>query len=520
MGDEEMVRKTQLIAIICIVLVAMLSACGKNSGGNDGNAPGSANETGTSTSGKKDEPTVELTMAFLSGVPEPPDLQLVQEELNKILKEKINATVKMMPISGGDYVQKMNLMLQSGEKLDLMVTGLGLGYYAQAAKGQLTPLDELIDKYGQGLKEQVGQDYLDGSRAADGRIYTIPTLREFAGKTGFVMRKDLLDKYGVDVSAIKTLDDLEPVLKTFKDNNSGVAPIVPEGPGAGIYGVGIDVLFDPLGDGLGVLPNYGQDLKVVNMYETKEYVDWVKRLRDWYQKGYILKDAATNKEYPNDLLKASRGFGYFTGIKPGIEEQVSRGNGMPMTAASFGKALTTTSYIVNISWSIARQSKSPEKAMEFLNLLYSDPEVVNLINYGIEGKHYVKVSDNVIKFPDGVDAATHPYNFNLGWEFGNQFLTYVMEGNDPEIWNKLRKFNSEAMRSKAIGFVVDVESIKTEIASVQNVVDQYKSSLGTGSVDPEKYLPEFIEKLKDAGIDKIVGEKQRQLDAWIAKQKQ
>jgi len=38
----------------------------------------------------------------------------------------------------------------------------------------------------------------------------------------------------------------------------------------------------------------------------------------------------------------------------------------------------------------------------------------------------------------------------------------------------------------------------------------------TGSVDPESKLPEFIEKLKVAGIDKIIEEKQNQLDEWVA----
>ncbi len=40
--------------------------------------------------------------------------------------------------------------------------------------------------------------------------------------------------------------------------------------------------------------------------------------------------------------------------------------------------------------------------------------------------------------------------------------------------------------------------------------------LGTGAVDPEIYLPEFIRQLKEAGIDAIVAEKQAQLDSWLA----
>ncbi|MNY51174.1 hypothetical protein D3C86_1867400 [compost metagenome] len=60
----------------------------------------------------------------------------------------------------------------------------------------------------------------------------------------------------------------------------------------------------------------------------------------------------------------------------------------------------------------------------------------------------------------------------------------------------------------------DASPVKTEFAAVTNVITQYKLPLETGSVDTDKILPEFITKLKSAGIDKIIVEKQRQLDAW------
>ncbi|MOA60671.1 hypothetical protein D3C78_1856060 [compost metagenome] len=65
-----------------------------------------------------------------------------------------------------------------------------------------------------------------------------------------------------------------------------------------------------------------------------------------------------------------------------------------------------------------------------------------------------------------------------------------------------------------MGFTMNPESVKTEIAAISNVIAQYYLVLETGSVDPDKVLPQFIEKLKDAGIDKVIADKQRQLDEW------
>jgi putative aldouronate transport system substrate-binding protein len=38
--------------------------------------------------------------------------------------------------------------------------------------------------------------------------------------------------------------------------------------------------------------------------------------------------------------------------------------------------------------------------------------------------------------------------------------------------------------------------------------------LYTGTIDPESYIPKFVDKLNSAGLQKIIAEKQKQLDAW------
>jgi len=166
-------------------------------------------------------------------------------------------------------------------------------------------------------------------------------------------------------------------------------------------------------------------------------------------------------------------------------------------------------------WGIAKNSENPVRAMQFLNLMYTDKEIVNLLDWGIEGKHYVKVSENVIDYPPGVDANSVGYS-GTGWMFGNQFLSYIFKGDDEQLWEKMKVFNESAIKSKALGFTFDSSLVKTEFAAVSNVISQYQIALECGALDPDKALPEFISKLKDAGIDKIIAEKQKQLDAWAA----
>ncbi|MFD0693519.1 ABC transporter substrate-binding protein [Paenibacillus sp. GCM10027628] len=489
--------------VFVMILSTLLSACG-------GASDQQENDNGIA----KDSAPYELSMAFIT-FGNLPDINLVQDEINKITKAKINATVKLTPVNISAWNQQINLMLAGSEKLDLIVSSSFFNYNSQVAKGQLLPLDDLIDKHGKGIKEVVEKEYLDGAKIG-GKIYGVPSMRDIAADFGFVMRKDLVDKYHIDLSQIKTFSDLEPVFKTIRDNEPGVAPAVQQTQNQTIAEIMLGASFDTLGDSFGVLPGMDNGLKVTNMYESKEYADALALIRKWYQAGYILKDIATSQETGQNLVKSDKAFGYVANLKPGFEVQESRATGKEMVAVRLTKPVTMTGGITGFMMSISKNSGNPEKAMQFMNLMYADPAIVNLIDNGIEGKHYVKKSDQMIAMPDGVQETGYLFN---QWELGNNFLAKVWEGDDPQIWEKMKAFNKSAIRSKALGFTFDAEPVKTEIAAVTNVVNQFNVGLGTGTLDPAANLPEFNAKLKSAGLDKIIAEKQKQLDAWAKARK-
>ncbi|TVY04224.1 ABC transporter substrate-binding protein [Cohnella terricola] len=486
------------------LLTASLSACSGNNGKNSAGGAPSASESG--------ESSYVITMAYPGN--DPQDLQLVQDEMNKILKGKIGATVKLLPISFGAWQQQLNLMLSSNEKLDIM-TVQSAEYATKVAKGQLVALDDLLASNGQDILKAVNSSYLDATRI-DGKIYAVPSIRDFAAGPGILMRKDLVDKYHIDVNSIKTYEDLTAVFQTIKDNEPNITPLVPLNGGSTTLTF-TDLMntsdFDTLDDSIGILPGLDNQLKVTNLFEDPMYEERLNLVRQWYLNGFISKDAATMTDSAVTLMGAGKAFAYLCRIKPGIESQESASTGQQLVAVSFDQPVTQTSNITIIMQGIASNSKNPEKAMQFLNLLYSDSDLLNLLDYGIEGKHYVTNSDNLIDYPEGVTSATNGYT-NTGILFGNQLISRVFKGNDPDIWNQLQQFNQNAKQSKALGFTFNVDPVKTESAAVQNVMNQFKGGLETGTLDPENTLPKFIDKLKAAGLDKIIAEKQKQLDAW------
>ena len=49
--------------------------------------------------------------------------------------------------------------------------------------------------------------------------------------------------------------------------------------------------------------------------------------------------------------------------------------------------------------------------------------------------------------------------------------------------------------------------------------NKYLKGLNTGDVDPDTIWEQMKEEYEEAGIQKIIDEKQKQLDAWLAENK-
>jgi putative aldouronate transport system substrate-binding protein len=470
----------------------------------------------SSESKKKIEPEetekpYEAVMAYSIFESMPRDIQLVEDEINKITVPKINVKVKLMPIAATSYRQQINLMLSGSEKVDLLaVYSDSFGSYV--SKGQLLPINNLLEKYGQDIKAVIDKDYLRAG-TVDGKLYAITTTVEPASSYGVMIRKDLLDKYSVDTSKIKSLDDLGNLLKFMKKQEPDLPLIVPAAPWRSILTYAGN--YDVLGDGIGVLENFENDLTVTDFYETKQYESLLHDMREWNNAGYIMKGAAINKENNTDLFKVNKAFATLVTIYPGLAETNSRVVGSELIILSFTEPFISTRDVQEIQWSITKNSKDNAKAMQLLNLMYSNQDINNLLSWGVEGKHYVKTDvEGVIDYPEGVNISNTGYGLNIYWQFPNPYPQYVWKGWDPDFYKKRKEASKRAVKSKALGFTFDSAPVKTEVTAVTNIVNQYVFPLESGVVNPDKVHPEFISKLKAAGIDKVIAEKQRQLNLW------
>ena len=67
-----------------------------------------------------------------------------------------------------------------------------------------------------------------------------------------------------------------------------------------------------------------------------------------------------------------------------------------------------------------------------------------------------------------------------------------------------------------MGFTFDATPVADQITACSNVYAQYYLPLINGEMDIDEGIATIQKAMKDAGIDLIIAEKQRQLDAFLA----
>jgi len=255
------------------------------------------------------------------------------------------------------------------------------------------------------------------------------------------------------------------------------------------------------------------DYKVVNILETDEMKKALRTMHKYYKAGYISPEAATVGS-TNDLTKSGNWLVDRAQTQPLAENLWAAAYGYPVVSTPASDPIITNASVQGSIMAISANSEHPEKAMEFLNLLNTDPVLRNMVDSGIEGVHYEKIGENRIR---NLEAAK---NYDMpSYSLGNNMILYLNENDPDDKWEQFKAFNAKGVPSPILGFNFDSTKVATEMAAIQNVKEQYWSSLMTGTVDPDEYLPIAIEKFKAAGLDKVIAEAQAQLDAWVAENK-
>lgn len=457
----------------------------------------------------------------------------VNAALNEYLMEKIGCEVNFIYLTQAEWQERIGTMIASGQ--DMGILGFGSqsksDYVIESSRGAYYPLDELLEKYGQGTKALFPEGVWDAMRIG-GNIYGIPSLKDNGYYISLVYNDTMAQELGIDMEAFpqhSNWRELEDLLREAKEKRDAVHPEWADHPIAWDSGLvyPYNFAFETfLNDSYlavcnieGIMDVEGYDAEtIINFYETPEYLEFALQKQRLVEDGIYAYDYEKIRDWRYDgSVFAFVGWGY-TYMQEHLygEEFVTK---MIMSDTLW----TETNNFFSAGTCISANCKNPEQAMRVLELVNTDPFVATMMRFGIEGTHwkYDENGDMTFEGTANADAATYSHYYWYAAPVGNLTIVNAPEslvGPDGIMLTKMVEYNNSCLLPNHMGFVLDTSPIANELAACTNIVQEYQKEINEGKLvsqdEVRDSVAEFVEKLKANGSEKIVEEVQRQVDAW------
>ncbi|MCP4312775.1 MAG: extracellular solute-binding protein, partial [Bacteroidetes bacterium] len=292
--------------------------------------------------------------------------------------------------------QTLNTVFASGDKMDLFFA-LQFVRYGYVKNKIYTPItQEMLDQYGPNIKKAWTQETWDYLKDADGNYVGIPRNGVLRNYPTWI-RTDWLEKYGLAMPT--TVEELEEVLQVFHEKK-------PAGPGTIPLLTGASDSLNHLRYALmggWVEPGYHKDggwldtdgkIKPAELHPG--FQDFLAKMNEWYEKGYLFKESFTmNNGALRKLMQTGKcgvvsywgsgiGIGYEV-IKEVDPEAVYVAAPGIKGPAGFIETIQTPA---DSGWMIYRDSEYPIEILKAIDFQYSSFEQYLVSELGIKDKQW------------------------------------------------------------------------------------------------------------------------------------
>jgi putative aldouronate transport system substrate-binding protein len=516
--------------LLALTIVLAFTACGPAASqlpaGTD--TPAATDAPEDSAAPVESAPASELTpyeiTYYLYSIKTSDQQELVEKAINEIIQPKFNATVDFVMITGADWSEKAIVPLRAGVKIDAFWTPEWQNLMENVNAGSLLPLDDASGKYGDLIHtyapqtaEDLGPFYT--GNIIRGNLYCVATIKETGVKTAFIWNKAYVDKYNIPIQDIKTLEQLEPVIYEFRKNEPDVYPVFTIGNGR----FGDTPFLAPVSniDGIAMLkgePN-ATDGELFSYWDRPETESYLATMRKWYKDGMLHPDSALSSYNEYDMLNSGQFLLESHGHKGGQvkSQELMSQSGNPdlkleevIVESSAG--FNTTSYSAGAAYGIPVTSQDPARAMMFINEIYQNQAVLNLMTWGVEGVHYTLSGDG-----RAVPTEMNGWSDSHGgfWSIGPQFKQIIGISEDAKKYEQMKALCDSFTNHESLGFRMDPSGFENEYAALANVKSTYSRALLTGALDEAGYK-EALTRMTAAGLPKVLEEAQKQYAAFKA----
>ncbi|RXZ79107.1 extracellular solute-binding protein [Paenibacillaceae bacterium] len=525
--------KTRLFKLLTLcmtvaLLAATLAACSGGSGNGGGNGNGAAKKPeGATTNTGTDKPPadtkpdiskkVELNWYLVGDAHK--DTPEVVAEWNKMLEKDLNATVKLNFTTWNEWQTKYNLLLTSGEKVDMLFASSWADFFKFSKQGAFYDLTDLLPVYAPETWEQVPEhDWKDVT--VGGKIYAVPSTHPEYTPNGIVYREDWRQE--LNVPEITDLDSIEQYMEAVKTGKN-VTPI------KGSAWNEVNTLFHNYYDfnniggdsGVIVAKSYETPREVIVYPFTQEFEDWVKRMKTWADKGFWPSNTLSIKQESGDFIKTGTGAVYWRNA-PGAAGFIAdiEKNHQDITMGYFPFSRFNNYVVPNLGinngMAIPKNSANPERSLMVLEKLRNDPTYYNLMTYGLEGHNYV-FDDNgalISPAPDKDPAKVTSYGI-ASWGWRNTKNDHPSANRWAGEDKLIEEFKAIAKPDIFSAILMDYQPVKAKLAAVNQVYQQFGQPLMMGLVpDVDKAIENYRKRLKSAGVDDVLDYVQKEVNAY------
>ena len=458
----------------------------------------------------------------------------VLEKVNEYIADKVGAKLEVVWGTWGDFDEKAVNVLTSGDKdVDMVFTCSWSAdeYNSYAKNGYFLKLDDLIEAYGADLKAAIPESLMLAATidGAEGKgIYAVNGFKDTATQNTWDVNVTLLNELGYTLEDLQAKgffgwDEIFAKAKEVKGDSFYpflVEPMVAErmvtnsiivAGDAGSTNL-LSYYLNP--EDVSAEGAYGN--KMLNKFATPEYKAFVEQMHKYYDAGYIdpalsvaetSNDARTNHQKDASYLIGTQSYSYGYEYSADV---IARGVEVKFVPCTDPYVDATASQGAMVA--INSASEHPEESFKFLALLNSDPVLMTLLNYGVEGIHYNLDENGLVVFTDE-RANYSPWTNGMG----NVTILPDTATEGAGFRQAFKDYYAGAKSIPVPGFVFDNKPVENEMAALGNVAAQYALALDCGAVDPETELPAFLAALDAAGMQAYLDEANAQLDAYVGK---
>ena len=439
-------RKFIAVLAVLVMAVSVLSGCGEGKKERVG---------GKYTYWAVVNPQVQQTQSNYSDM-------LMYQEISKRTGIEIDF---IHPTAGSTGTEAFQILLTSADMPDMVEYNWKSypgGADAAISNKVIISLNDYLKDYAPNY-----YDYMEGEKGkANGGLYKIHAMTQggnyygfstlaigkYRGFNGLFMRKDLLDKWGLEVPV--TIDDWTEVFETAKKN--GIK--YPFTGTDNIFALGTSNVFNGAW-------NVGRQFhmeggKVVFSPDTPEYKEYVKTMAEWMKKGYIDPDYITNDQ--NAVLAAMTSgksiatYGPVGGSIGKILPAMEGNTEIPDYALVACPHPVLKEGDINRFQEIQSEANDPsiaitvscgkdneeryKEAMEYCDYLYSEEGKILKI-FGVEGKTFTKAKKSNV----GEDGEKYTYTYTDAIYDSNQQKSVGAHSVEAALYYYMRPANSPGL---------------------------------------------------------------------------